>query len=90
MLMFYFAASTCFNVTTPSNGAVNKSSVTFGDYVEYKCSYGYWLVGQPTRRCDTNCTGNQCQLSGVKPVCNGTYPLTVLYIEILDHDVNAN
>ena len=85
-----FTANSCHNVTSPSNGNVNQTTVKFGDSVGYNCSYGYCLAGQPTRRCDSNCTGNQCQLSGVKPVCNGTCPLTVLYIEILDPDFNTN
>ena len=82
-------ANSCPNITSPSNGYVNQTTVKFGDSVGYNCSYGYYLAGQPTRRCDTNCIENQCQLSGVKPVCNGTYPMTVLYIEILDPGFNT-
>ena len=66
-----FTANSCPNVTSPSNGYVNQTTVKVGDLVEYNCSYGYWLNGESTRLCDANCTGNQCQLSGVKPTCDG-------------------
>ena len=72
MFAFYSAANSCFNVTQPLNGTVHKFEVKFGDSVRYNCFYGYKLVGQSTRRCDTNCNWNQCQLSGVKPTCYGT------------------
>ena len=69
MLIVVFTANLCSNLTSPSNGVINKVSVEFGDSVRYNCSYGYMLVGKSTRLCDTVCTGNQCKLSGVKPTC---------------------
>ena len=69
MLIVVSTANLCSNLTSPSNGEINKVSVEFGDSVRYNCSYGYMLVGKSTRLCDADCTGNQCQLSGVKPTC---------------------
>ena len=82
MFIAAFTANLCSSLASPTNGAISNMLVTFGDTVAYGCSYGYWLAGESIRGCDVNCSGNRCQLSGIKPACNGGLLLVSTYPQL--------
>lgn len=51
----------------PYNGRVIRNSTEDGDlFVEYRCNFGYILVGSPLRHCLSN-----GMFDGVAPICEG-------------------
>ena len=56
----------CQHLEPPTYGKVHSTDYTVGSVAEYKCDYGYRLVGQSTRSCQYD-----EQWSGQEPVCEG-------------------
>lgn len=66
VIYLYFAVVTCSFLKRPANGYLTSNSQECGRVVQYHCDVGYQLIGQCSRRCQSDGTW-----SGNEPACQG-------------------